>query len=324
VFFNGKLLGSDGDFSHARPIIRSIQPRIFLLPRSLWRAEAGGGKSGVIALRVWMSPSAAAAPDSGGIHIAPALGTIEGASAHYRLQWLQTFEGYVVDATEATLFLLVAAMALCIRPLDRKDGFYAWLSVALILLAAARGNQAIYFWMQCESLLQFALFRLVLIDSLVLGAWLMAWRAYFAPHRQIWMRSAIAVLTFAYLVFQLFGYSTIWPSLPRALVVSSHNIATYLHYLFAVMLVFIVVRGILERGREVWIALPAVILVATGLFAQELGALGVPGIWFPFGVGVSRTEYAYAGLVVALFALLLQRLRGFARNREKLRCEIPA
>jgi hypothetical protein len=91
-----------------------------------------------------------------------------------------------------------------------------------------------------------------------------------------------------------------------------------------VMLVFIVVRGILERGREVWIALPAVILVATGLFAQELGALGVPGIWFPFGVGVSRTEYAYAGLVVALFALLLQRLRGFARNREKLRCEIPA
>jgi hypothetical protein len=315
VFFNGTLLGSDGDFSRAKPVIYSIQPRIYSLPHSLWQAEPDGAYSGVVAFRVWMS-RAAAGPDAGGIHIAPAIGTNEGVTARYRLQWLQTFEGYIVDVTEAVLFILVAVMALCLRPFDRKDSFYAWLSVALTLLAAARANQGFYFWLQYESLLQFAVFRLVLVDSLALGSWLMAWRSYFVPDRHRWIAPAIAVLTLVYLVSQLFGYSTIWPMLPRGLIVASHAIATYLRYLFVLLLAVIVGLGMRERGREAWIALPSVILVALGLFAQELSALGIPGIWFPFGVGVSRTEYAYAGLVVALFALLLHRLLGYARHRK--------
>jgi hypothetical protein len=32
----------------------------------------------------------------------------------------------------------------------------------------------------------------------------------------------------------------------------------------------------------------------------------VPGIWFPFGIGVSRTQYIYA-IVIALLAVLLVR-----------------
>jgi hypothetical protein len=318
IFFNGKLLGSDGDFSHAQPVIHSIQPRIYALPRSLWRPEPNGGYSGVIALRVWMSPFVPQASDSGGIHVAPAIGSSDGVAALYRLQWLQTFEGYVVDATEAILFLLVAVMALCLQPFDRRDTFYAWLGAALILLAAARGNQAIYFWMQWESLRQFALFRLVLVDSLVLGAWLMAWRAYFLPDRQRWIGPAIVAATCALLVSQLFGYGILWPSLPHGMIAASHTVATYLRCLFVLLLAVIVGYGIVERARDVWIALPAVILVAIGLFAQELGALGVPGIWFPFGVGVSRTEYAYAALVIALFAVLLHRLLGYARLRKKM------
>jgi hypothetical protein len=39
--------------------------------------------------------------------------------------------------------------------------------------------------------------------------------------------------------------------------------------------------------------------------------LHVPGIWFPFGTGVSRTEYAYAAFDVALFVLLLHRIYTF-------------
>jgi hypothetical protein len=324
IFFNGTLLGSDGDFSHARPAIYSIQPRNYLLPSSLWKREPSGAYSGVVALRVWMGAAGAAAPDSGGIHIAPALGNVDGVSARYRLQWLQTFEGYVVDATEAILFLLVAVMALSVRPFDGKDSFYAWLSVALILLAAARGNQAIYFWTQIESLRQFALFRLVLVDSLVLGAWLTAWRAYFLPGRHRGIATVIALVTFTFVIAQLFSYSTIWPALPHGVIVVSHTVATYIRYLFILLLAYITGRGIVERGREIWIALPAVVLVSTGLFAQELSALGVPGIWFPFGVGVSRTEYAYAGLVVALFVLLLHRLMAFARDREILRKLVTA
>jgi hypothetical protein len=41
----------------------------------------------------------------------------------------------------------------------------------------------------------------------------------------------------------------------------------------------------------------------------EVSALGVPGIWFPFGVGVSRTQYAYAAMVVGLAVLLVRTIR---------------
>ena len=46
------------------------------------------------------------------------------------------------------------------------------------------------------------------------------------------------------------------------------------------------------------------LLTATGLFAADLSALGVPGIWFPFNIGVSRSQYAYA-LALPLLALAL-------------------
>jgi hypothetical protein len=45
-----------------------------------------------------------------------------------------------------------------------------------------------------------------------------------------------------------------------------------------------------------WILIP----LAIGQLAEELSLLGVPGIWFPFGVGVSRTQFAYAALIIAL------------------------
>jgi hypothetical protein len=41
----------------------------------------------------------------------------------------------------------------------------------------------------------------------------------------------------------------------------------------------------------------------------------VPGIWFPYGVGVSRTEYAYFAFDIALFIYLLERLWRFTPSR---------
>lgn len=70
----------------------------------------------------------------------------------------------------------------------------------------------------------------------------------------------------------------------------------------------IIFRGVRSQGHERWFALPAILLISVGLFAQELSMLHIPGIWFPYGTGVSRTEYAYAAFDVALFVLLLRRL----------------
>jgi Na+/proline symporter len=53
-------------------------------------------------------------------------------------------------------------------------------------------------------------------------------------------------------------------------------------------------------------------LVAASQFGV-LEVLGVPGIWFPFGVGVSLTQYVYAALIVGLVVLLIRRVREVAR-----------
>ena len=58
------------------------------------------------------------APDGGGIHIAPLIGTAKGAGDHYRLEWLQTGEGFAVDALEPAVFAALAIMALCRLPFD--------------------------------------------------------------------------------------------------------------------------------------------------------------------------------------------------------------
>jgi hypothetical protein len=39
---------------------------------------------------------------------------------------------------------------------------------------------------------------------------------------------------------------------------------------------------------------------------DELSAIGVPNIWFPLGIGVSRTQYAYA-IAIPLLAVLIVR-----------------
>ncbi len=47
--------------------------------------------------------------------------------------------------------------------------------------------------------------------------------------------------------------------------------------------------------------------IMAALFSGELlDTIGVPGIWFPFGIGVSRTQYVYA-IVIPLLAFLIVR-----------------
>jgi hypothetical protein len=47
-----------------------------------------------------------------------------------------------------------------------------------------------------------------------------------------------------------------------------------------------------------------------GFFGGELlDPMGVPGIWFPFGIGVSRTQYVYAILLPLLGFLIVRTSR---------------
>jgi len=81
---------------------------------------------------------------------------------------------------------------------------------------------------------------------------------------------------------------------------------TLIHRLGLLALLALIVLRVVRSGpmRIMAVATMASILVAQ--FADELGSIGVPGIWFPFGIGVSRTQYAYA-ITTPLLALLIVR-----------------
>lgn len=317
VFVNGKFVGGSGNFSGPRPVAYNNHlPKLFPLPQSLGLANNG---SALVAIRVWMGPFPLGS-DAGGIHIAPAIGTTQGADSLYHQQWFEMIRGYIVDATEALLFLLLAVMACSLIPLDRSNPAYRWLVAALVLIALARGNQAVFFWWQFETLRGFELFTIVLFVPLSLAAWTLAWCYWFRLRELAWMPAVVGVLTLLYIVPQILRSSWFYGVFPHWVGSVAGFCVTLVRLLFVLLTLLIIFRTMSQPGREKWFALPAVLLVSVGLFVRELTMLHIPGIWFPFGVGVSLNEYAYAAFDVALFVLLLHRLYALCgMSREEAR-----
>lgn len=286
------MIGGSGDFSGGTPVIYSTRPQVFRLPPA-----ATNARDAVIAIRVWMRSGLAREPDAGGIHIPPTLGRGKTIDAQYRLQWLQTFNGYVVEVVESLAFVLLAMLAWYFRATIAHRRFAPWLCAALLLNAAFRLNQAAYYWTSHENFpVYFALYRM--LPPLGLAAWLMAWRHWYQLEQWRWPSRAIGIVTVLSVVLVLTvnddAYATVSPlwRVPMA-----------------VLLLATALVGLRRRQPESLLALVVVLLVAVSQFSVEVSALGVPGIWFPFGVGVSRTQYAYAAMVVGLAVLLLRRIR---------------
>lgn len=317
LFVDGRLLGGCGAFSGAVPTVYSVQPRMFPLP-----APAAGEGSAVVAFRVWMGAAYLAAPDAGGIHIAPALGEAGAIAGRYRLQWLQTFCGYVVEVVEPIAFALLAVMAWTLIRFDRADRVYAWLIAALLLTAAGRLNQATFFWGQFESARAAAVIRGIVLDPLALGAWTVTWYFWFRLRRPAWVPKTAGALTVAYAGAQLLRSSLVSALVAAPVRAVIGTVSDGVRLAFVLLTLLIAYRGARGRQPDRWLSLAALVLVAAGLFAQELSRLHVPGIWFPWGTGVSRTQYLYAAFDVILFALLLRRLLAFAA-REAPRREVP-
>jgi hypothetical protein len=74
------------------------------------------------------------------------------------------------------------------------------------------------------------------------------------------------------------------------------------------IVLFVVIGARIVRSRPMRIlALVTLASIMAALFGGELlDTIGVPGIWFPFGIGVSRTQYVYA-IAVPLLAFLIVR-----------------
>jgi hypothetical protein len=296
LYIDGHLAGATGDWTRTPPVIYNTKPRVFALPHA--------SDTVLIAIRVWAGPRALAGdPSAGGIRIAPALGQAADIMARYRVQWLEKFNGYIVDAVEGLAFIPLAIMVLILMRFDR-DRRYLWLIAALLLIGARRANQAFFFWLPYESRPMFEILIAILIIPLMTGAWLMAWRDWFDVRRPAWLPPAIGALVALMMVAQHWHIA---------------SLALTLRLVMAALLIYITVAGVRHQGREGWLAVPAVLLIAMSLFPGELSLLHIPGIWFPFGVGVSRTEYAIAVFLAYMPALLVHRLLAFAPPTVRLR-----
>jgi hypothetical protein len=310
VFVDGRLMGGFGDFSAVTPRVYGIhRPKLFALDDRDFSLEKQ--HTGVVALRVWLGPWMLADPNSGGVYIAPSLGTSAGALARFQTQQWEAIRGYIVDAAEGSTFLFLALVVCVLIPFDRNNPAYGWMALALVIIGVARANQAVFFWWQFESYQEIEIVTGVLMTPLGLGAWTMAWYHWTKQYRLTWLPAATGCLTLTLMLLAALRRSWFYGVFPASFETGLRYCSMSVRFIFLTLTLLILFRSLVQPGREKWLNCLAITLISVSLFAQELSLVGVPGIWFPFGVGVSRSEFANAIFYVALIALLLQRLYSF-------------
>ena len=308
LFINGSFSGNAGNFSGRMPVAYSIQPRMFLLPENV-RKE----KNVTIAFRVWMS-STTQGPDAGGIHVAPTLGETTAIKKKYRFQWEQTIKGYIVEVVWPILFILLAATMFLLNGSRKQTQSYKWFITALVLLGLVRFNQALYFWFQIVSQHQSTILGIVILRPLMLASWLMAWWEWFDLHRPNWLPKIIAILTLLYMTVQLLGVP--WVTNPF-IHIYFQTVGNYMRLLILALMLFIIYQGIRKQGMKDLLVFVALLLLTTALFPKEVSDLHIiPGIWFPYGVGVSRSQFIYPVFVFVMYVILIQKNRKVIRVKQ--------
>ncbi|WP_027485825.1 glycoside hydrolase family 2 [Rhodanobacter sp. OR87] len=282
LYWNGQRLGGSGQLG-PEPRLVGTRPLRFALP------AGAAGTSGVLAVRSYMLPRPGPSADGGGMHAAPILAPRPVGEALHRAQWQRTIAGYVVDAVEPAAMLALAGLALAVGSRSRRKGFLLFAGIALALTAARRLDNAIVSWTDLQDLRTYAWLAKAMWAP-TMTAWLLAWNRWRPPAwRSI---DALAIALGAAGIVGALAHLPTWASISRL-----GSLA-----LFAVIVVRIVRGGPLRT-----LALVTLASVLAALFGGELlDPLGVPGIWFPFNIGVSRTQYIYA-IGIPLLAVLIAR-----------------
>jgi len=282
LYWNGQLLGGSGRLG-AHPRVVGTRPLRFALP-----ADAAGTR-GVLAVRTYMDPGSAGSANGGGMHTAPILAPRPTSDALHRVQWRRTIAGYIVEVIEPIAMLAVIALALGYRSRSSRKGFLAFAGIALALMAARRLNNAITAWTDLMDLTTYAWLASVMWIPTV-AAWTWAWNRW-CPRQ--WRSIDVVALALAVVAFVgVAMHSASWTSVSR---------------FGSIALLVVTGARIVRSGPMRILALVTLASVMASLFGSELlDPLAVPGIGFPFGIGVSRTQYVYA-IAIPLLAVLIVR-----------------
>jgi len=279
LYWNGQRLGGSGRLGQA-PRLVGTRPLRFALP-----ADAPGTR-GVLAVRTYKLPGGGSA-EGGGMHSAPMLAPRPISDALHRVQWQRTIAGYIVEVIEPIAMFAVIGLALAFRSRSSHKSFLIFASIALALMATRRLNNAIVAWTDLMDLRTYAWLASVMWVPVV-AAWTLAWNRWcLRPWRSVDV--AAVVLAVAGIAGAL---------IHSASVTSGSRLGS-------IALLVLIGARIVRNGPLRIVALVTLAAVMAALFGGELlDTIGVPGIWFPFGIGVSRTQYVYA-IVIPLLAFLI-------------------
>jgi hypothetical protein len=281
LYWNGQLLGGSGRLGPS-PRVVGTRPLRFALP-----ADAAGTR-GVLSVRAYKLPGGGSA-DDGGMHSVPILAPRPISDALHRVQWERTIAGYIVEVIEPLAMLAVIGLALGFQSRSIRKGFLIFAGIALALMAARRLNNAIVAWTDLMDLRTYSWLASWMWVPTV-AAWTLAWNRWCLRPWRIIDVSAV-VLAVAGIVGAVTN---------AASVTSGSRLGS--------IALFVVIGARIARSGPVRIlALVTLASIMAALFGGELlDPIGVPGIWFPFGIGVSRTQYVYA-IAVQLLAFLIVR-----------------
>jgi hypothetical protein len=315
-FDNGKLVGSFGDFSKSIPGIYFSHPIIFKLPAL---DQVGTNSSvQVLAFRVWMQPKAPAdSGDTGVLQNAPVLGDMQDVFGQYHLRWSDQRRAYATSLLESVVFALLGLAALSLIYFDRSDRVYPWIGALLLSIAAARGLMVASHLTQWVSAVFASAARSVLLDPMILGGWVMVWRAWFRLKRPVWILSALAFLVTLLMVLNSVS-GELWSTLaPASVGPDLHLVSLAVRVAIAFLLLLTLVQGIQDHELEGWLALPALLMACVAEFQPELGFLHMPQNLFPFGFQVDLRQLADLLLVVVLALILPRRIALSLKQRRQ-------
>jgi hypothetical protein len=209
--------------------------------------------------------------------------------ALHRVQWERTIAGYIVEVIEPIVMLVVIGLAMGYQSRSSHRSFLIFASIALALMAARRLNNAIVAWTDLMDLTTYAwLASMMWIPTM--AAWTVAWNRWRLPP---WRSIDVSAVVLA--VAGIVG-----AAIQSARVTRGSRLAS-------IVLFVAIGARIVRSGPMRILALVTLAWIMAALFGGEvLDPIGVPGIWFPFGIGVSRTQYVYA-IVIPLLAFLIVR-----------------
>ena len=291
LYWNGRRLGGSGRLG-PDPRVVGTRPLRFALP-----ADAAGTR-GVLAVRAYMRPGNRGA-DSGGMHSPPILAPRPTSDALHRVQWERTIAGYIVEVIEPIAMLALIGLVIGYQSRSDHKSFLICASSALALMAARRVNNAIVAWTDLMDLTTYGWLASVMWVPTI-AAWTLAWNRWRLPP---WRSIDVSAMVLA--VAGIIG-----AVIHAASVTSGSRLAS---------IALFVVTGarIVRRGSMRILALATLASIMAALFGGELlDPIGVPGIWFPFGIGVSRTQYVYAIVIPLVAFLIVRTLTSKATHRE--------